>query len=159
MKNHPDLVLPQRPRRAAVFSRAFLPLTLAGGILAIASVTGCQTVDRGPDLPVNVAVNNIEDRTALVLMNRRVQNSVTSPGIQETRLPDGRLQVAINLRNRENRRIQVQGNCEFKDAQGFTIDSTPFENVFLDENAQQTMRFVSMNDRAVRYTIRIREAR
>jgi hypothetical protein len=139
-------------------TRVLMSLTLA---LLASAITGCQTAvqDHGAYLPVNVTVNNLEDRSAIVLLNRRVQNSVTSPGIQETRLPDGRLQVAVNLRNREMRRIQVQANCEFKDAQGFVVDNTPFENVFLNENAQHTIRFVSANDRAVRYTIRIREAR
>jgi Protein of unknown function (DUF1425) len=136
-------------------------LALLSCAALLPAFTGCETtpVDRGAYLPENVAVNDLENRTALVLFNKRVQTSVTCPGIQETRLPDGRLQVAAHLRNRENRPIQVQANCEFKDAQGFVIDATPFQNVFLDENAQQDIQFVSMNDKAQRYTIRVREAR
>jgi hypothetical protein len=132
-------------------------LALAGLALAFA---GCATDshDHGADLPQNVSINDLENRTALVLLNGRVQYSITCPGIQETRLPDGRLQVGVNLRNRESRRIQVQVNCEFKDAQGFVIDNTPFQNVFFDENAQQGVQFVSLNEKAVRYTIRVREA-
>jgi hypothetical protein len=128
---------------------------------SLALFTGCETevVDRGAYLPLNVSVNDLENRTVLVLLDRRVQKSVTCPGLQETRLPDGRLQVGVNLRNRENRRVQVQANCEFKDAQGFVLEATPFQNVFLDENAQEGVKFVSMNDRAARYTIRVREAR
>jgi hypothetical protein len=132
-------------------------LTAVSG-LALA-LGGCASHDHGAYLPQNVAVNNLEDYVTLVLFDERVQYSVTCPGIQETRLPDGRLQVAVNLRNRENRRIQVQANCEFKDAQGFVLDSTPFENVFLDENAQEGVKFTSMNDKALRYTIRVRQAR
>jgi len=133
-------------------------LALSGLALAF---TGCETevVDHGAYLPVNVMVNNLEDRTTLVLLDQRIHETITCPGIQETRLPDGRLQVAVNLRNREERRVQVQANCEFKDGQGFVIDETPFQNVFLDENAQQGVQFVSMNDKAVRYTIRVRQAR
>ena len=136
----------------------FALMTLSGLALA---VTGCKTPphDHGAYLPVNATVNDVENRAGIVLLDRGVQYSVTCPGIQESRLPDGRLQVAAHLRNRENRRIQVQANCEFKDAQGFVVDSTPFENVFLDENAQQDVRFVSMNDKAQQYTIRVREAR
>lgn len=130
--------------------------------LALASVvfTGCETavVDHGAYLPINTTVNDVENRAGLVLLDRRVQNSVTCPGIQETRLPDGRLQVAAQLRNREERRIQVQVNCEFKDAQGFTLDSTPYQNVFFDSNSQEAVKFVAMNNQAVRYTIRIRQA-
>ena len=114
--------------------------------------------DHGAYLPLNVTVNEKENYVAAVLLSQRVQNSVAVPGIQESRLPDGRLQVGVQLRNRESRRIQVQANCEFKDAQGFVIDSTPFQNVFFDENSQEAAKFVSMNEKAVRYTIRVREA-
>jgi hypothetical protein len=89
-------------------------------LIALASLalpfTGCKSTDHGAYLPQNVAINDLENHTAMVLLDKRVQYSVTCPGIQETRLPDGRLQVAVHLRNRENRRIQVQANCEFKDA-------------------------------------------
>ncbi len=136
-------------------------LTLVVGAGAALAFTGCETevVDRGAYLPINVTVNDVENRASIVLLSQRVQNSVTCPGLQETPLPDGRLQVVAHLRNRESRRIQVQADCQFKDAQGFVIDATPFENVFLDENAQQDVRFVSANDKAKQYTIRIREAR
>ena len=69
------------------------------------------------------------------------------------------MQVSVNLRNRDKKRIQVQANCEFKDAQGFVIDSTPYQNVFFDDNSQETVQFVSMNGKAMRYTIRVREAK
>jgi len=133
-------------------------ITLAVAALAF---TGCETavIDHGAYLPQDVEVNDVENRAGLVLLDRRVQNSVTCPGLQETRLPDNRLQVVAHLRNKENRRIQVQANCEFKDPQGFVLDATPFVNVFLDENAQEDVKFVSQNDTAARYTIRIREAR
>ena len=132
-------------------------LTLAGAALVF---SGCKTdvEDHGAYLPINTTVNDVENRAGLVLLDSRVQQSVTSPGIQESRLPDGRWQIAVQLRNREERRIQVQANCEFKDAQGFTLDPTPFQNVILDENAQQTVKFISMNEKPVRYTIRVREA-
>ncbi len=135
-------------------------LILMAAASATLVFTGCETavVDHGAYLPLNTTVNDVENRAGLVLLDRRVQNSVTCPGIQETRLPDGRLQIAAQLRNREERRIQVQVNCEFKDAQGFTIDSTPYENVFFDSNSQETVKFVAMSNLAVRYTIRIRQA-
>lgn len=135
------------------------------GLLGYAALVllfaGCETPphDHGAYLPQNVMVNNAEKQNALVLLDRRVEYSVTCPAIQETRLPDGQLEVKAHLRNREERRIQVQANCEFKDSQGFVLDSTPFKNVILDENAQDDVQFVSMNDKAVRYTIRVREAR
>lgn len=132
----------------------FTPILFAAFALAFA---GCA--HRGPYLPVNAAVNDLENRANLVLLDRPAQNSITCSGVQETRLPDGRLQVNAHLRNREERRIQVQANCEFKDAQGLVVDSMPFRNVFFDENAQEDVMFTSMNTNAVNYTIRVREAK
>ena len=73
---------------------------------------------------------------------------------------DGRLEVTANIRNRESRRIQVQVGCVFKDDQGFpTGDETLFQTLILTENAQEGVKFDSMNNLARKYTIRVRQAR
>jgi len=126
---------------------------------SLMSFSGCQTHDTGAFRPQNTTVNNLEDSAQFVLLDPAAQYSVTCDGIQQQRLADGRLQVGANVRNRENRRIQVQINCEFKDGQGFVVENTGFKNLFLDENAQEGVQFVSMNDKAQRYTIRVRQAR
>lgn len=125
--------------------------------VAAAALVGCRSP--GAKSPVNTTKYDYENQLNFVLMDSGAQRSVTSSGIQERRLPDGRLEIAANVRNRENRRIQVQINCEFKDAQGFVVDSTPFQSLFLTENGQETVRFTSMNDQAARYTVRVRQAR
>jgi uncharacterized protein YcfL len=102
---------------------------------------------------------DLENRENFVLLDKGAEHSVTHAGIQSRVNPDGRLEIAANLRNRENRRIQVQVNCVFKDENGYAIDETPFQNLILTENAQETLRFISMNNQARRYTIRVREAR
>jgi hypothetical protein len=121
-----------------------------------AILTGCHT--GGAYAPVNATKFDLENHSPFVELDSRVARSVTSSGVQETRLPDGRLQVAVNIRNREERRIEVQINCEFKDAQGFTIDRTPFQTLILRERAQETATFISMNNQAQRYTIRVSES-
>lgn len=137
-------------------NKAIILLPLAVALL----VTGCKTSsrDRGPYAPVSVK-NKIEDTERFVLLDKGTQDSITCTGIQESRQPDGRLRVSANLRNRENRRIQVQAQTVFKDAQGFSVEESPWQSVIVDENAQQTLSFVSMNDRAQRYTIRVRQYR
>lgn len=132
-------------------------LILATAALAVAG-GGCKT-ETGAFAPQNTDVYNYESTAKFVLMDKGAQNSVTVVDMQQTTLPDGRLQVAANVRSRENRRIQVQANCEFKDAQGFAVDSTPWQTLILTENGIETVQFASANDKAQRYTIRIREAR
>ncbi|MEO5802394.1 MAG: YcfL family protein [Verrucomicrobiota bacterium] len=110
--------------------------------------------------PRNATVYDLENSGRLVLMDRGVRNSVTSSGIQERINADGRLEVIANIRNRDNRRIHVQIGCVFKDEQGFsTGDETPWRTLILTENSQESVKFISMNDKARRYTIRIRQTR
>ena len=122
--------------------------------LALAAVlgTGCATKQNG-------AQQADPNAGKFELMDAGAQRSVAASGLRETRLADGRLDVAANVRNLENRRIQVQVNCEFKDSQGYTIDATPWQTLVLTENSQETVRFASMNNRASGYLIRIRQAR
>lgn len=127
-------------------------------VAAAALASGCKSHE-GAYLPLNTNTHNLEDSSAFVLLDRGAQRSITHAEIQGVRQPDGRLQVTANVRNRENRRLQVQINCVFKDGQGFVVEETPFRNLFLDENAQEGVKFTSANDKAQRYTIRVREAR
>ncbi len=130
----------------------FMTCALSANLL-----TGCQTEGAKP--PINTTKYDLENRAPFVLLDSGAQRSVTCSGIQERKLDDGRLEVVANVRNRENRRIEVQINCEFKDEQGFAVDSTPFQPLFLTENSQESVKFISLNDKARKYTIRVRQAR
>jgi uncharacterized protein YcfL len=94
-------------------------------------------------------------------MDPGVQYSVTLAAPPQARmLEDGRMEVVAQLRNRENRRIEVQANCVWKDVNGVGIgDETPFQTVILTENATEQVRFVSSNNKAQKYTVRVRQAR
>jgi uncharacterized protein (DUF2141 family) len=140
----------------SVVSTAF-PAIIAVTALTVVVFTGCHG---GAYAPRNTTQYDLENQSKAVLLDSGAARSVTYSGLQETILPDGRLKVTANIRNRENRRIQVQVNCVFKDAQGFpTGDETPFEDLILTENAQEGVQFISMNNLAKGYTIRIRQAR
>lgn len=138
--------------------RNILPSVVALACVA-APLSGCKTPETGALLPENTTNYNQEVTANFVAMDRGAQRSVSCPGIQKKVLEDGRLQLAVNVRNRENRRIQVQINCEFKDEQGFAVDSTPWQTLILTENSIETVPFTSMNARAKDFTVRVREAR
>ena len=93
-----------------------------------------------------------------MLLDQAGPAAITCTGLQERVLPDGRLQIVANVKNREAHRVKVQVNCVFKDDQGFTTgDETAFQNVSLPENATQAVKFTSANNLARKYTIRARE--
>lgn len=136
------------------------PILLAALVATgLAFVAGCTT-EPGPFTAQDTTKFTVESTEKFVLLDKPTQTSVTCTGLQERVLPDGRLEVVANVKNREARRIQVQVNCVFKDEQGFsTGDETPFQNVILAENATEAVRFTSMNADARKYTIRVRQAR
>jgi len=130
-------------------------------VCAALGLTGCSsTYDKGPYLPEQSKTPPHENTERVVLMDPGVQYSLTCTGIQEGSTADGRLEVAAQIRNRENRRIEVQVNCVFKDANGYTTkDETPFQALILTENATEQVKFTAMNTLAKKYTIRVRQAR
>jgi hypothetical protein len=131
-------------------------LCLSALIAGTALLTGCET--GGGARPPAQATDNYETTAKFAMMGAHVQHSVTCTGLQERKNEDGRLEVAANLRNLENRRLEVQAQCVFKDPQGFELDSTPWETVILTENSQETLHFTAMNNKATDYTVRVREA-
>jgi hypothetical protein len=173
--NTPSTTLPpvNSLRRHAAPLR--VALACAAGCLAMALATGCMRVSEsaggvtryvitghggGAHEPRNVSKYNLEDSAKFVLLDKGTERSVTCSGILERVLEDGRLEVIVNVRNRLNRRIEVQINCVFKDELGFPVnDEAPFTRLILTENAQEGVRFVSLNDQARTYTIRIRQSR
>lgn len=133
-------------------------------ILAIAAAAivaaGCSTYDKGPYLPEESKTPAYENTERFVLLDPGVKYTITCTGINERTLEDGRIEITAQIRNRENRRIEVQANCVFKDAAGVsTNDETPFQTVILTENATEQVKFVSANSLAKKYTIRVRQAR
>ncbi len=133
---------------------ALLPVTAA---LLIA---GCSTYDKGPYLPQQSKTPAYENTERFVLLDPGAQRSITCTGIHEATLSDGRLEVTAQIRNRENRRLEVQANCVFKDGNGIsTGDETPFQTVILTENSTEQVKFTASNAASKKYTIRVRQAR
>jgi uncharacterized protein YcfL len=135
--------------------------TILLALVALAPLlAGCKSSsETGALAPQNTTKFDTELKEKFVLMDPGAQRSVTCMGLQTTTLADGRLQVDALVRNRENRRIQVQIQCEFKDTNGFAVDSPSWENLILTENSTETKSFTSLNEKAKRYTVRVRQAR
>ncbi len=129
-------------------------------VIAALAVAGCSTYDKGPYLPEQSKTPAYENTENFVLLDPGVKYTITCTGINERTLEDGRIEVTAQIRNRENRRIEVQVNCVFKDGNMVsTGDETPFQTVILTENATESVKFVSANNLAKKYTVRVRQAR
>jgi uncharacterized protein YcfL len=124
----------------------------------LALFAGCSTP--GPYAPQDTTKYTIENTNQFVLLDEPTQTSITCTGIEPRTLSDGRLDIVALVKNREDRRIQVQVQCVFKDEHGFsTGDETPWENLMLAENSTEAVHFTAMNTQAKNFTIRVRQAR
>lgn len=149
---------------ASAVASALLCLTVVGCAKGSGKAASGTDVDAakagGATEPTKQASPDPEKVARIVMLDPAVKRSVTCTGLQERVLTDGRLEVTANLRNQENRRIEVQAGCVFKNEAGFAVDDeSRFRTVILTENAQESVRFVSLNDQARTYTIRVRQAR
>ena len=125
-------------------------LTLSACLAILLNGCGAPTATQS-------AISNNSKFVALGSLGSRI---VQCTALQENTLPDGRLEVRANILNLVNKRVDLQVNCIFKDAQGFsTGDETPFQTLILDETAQETITFTSLNTKAKDYTVRVRLAR
>jgi uncharacterized protein YcfL len=125
-------------------------LTLSACLVILLNGCGAPTATQS-------AISNNSKFVALGSLGSRI---VQCTALQENTLPDGRLEVRANILNLVNKRVDLQINCIFKNAQGFsTDDETPFQTLILDETAQETITFTSLNTKAKDYTVRVRLAR
>ncbi len=125
--------------------------------LTSAFLAGCQSTPGTNEL-LDTTKYTIEGGTdKFVSLDGGVAAAITCTGLQERILPDGRLEVVANVRNRTAKRLRIQINCEFKDEQGNAIgDETPLRALTIPENTTQAVTFDSSHPRARRYTIRVR---
>ncbi|HVS51798.1 MAG TPA: YcfL family protein [Opitutaceae bacterium] len=135
------------------------PFQLLMSVVACAFAAGCATAT-GPFPPVDSTKFTLESTDRFAVLDQPAPYAVKCTGLQDGVSDDGRLWVMANVKNGENRRVQVQINCVFKDEQGFsTGDETPWQTLILSENATETVRFAAMNTAAKKYTVRVRQAR
>jgi uncharacterized protein YcfL len=127
--------------------------------VALALFAGCAT-EPGPYTAQDTTKYTGENTENFVLLDKPAQISVTCTGLQQRLLPDGRLEVVAKVKNKENRRIQVQIQCVFKDEQRVsTGDETAWQTLILAENSTEAVRFTAMNPQAKTYEVRVRQAR
>ncbi len=131
-------------------------LTLAAGLAALAGCASPPAVYTAQST-TKYTVANTEEFMPLDAIS---QADVACTGLQERKLPDGRLQVIANIKNRERWNVMVQVQCVFKDEQGFPAGGeTPWRTLILPEDSTEAVRFIALNNLATHYTIRVRAPR
>ncbi len=125
-------------------------------VLGSALLAGCVANSAAPP-PQETTKYSLDNTEKFVVLDQPAQSAVTCTGLQERTLADGRLEVVANVRNHENRSIQVQLDCVFKDEQNAPIGETPFQPMLLSENETEAVRFTATSPLAKNYTIRVKQ--
>lgn len=129
-----------------------LPVALAAIALA-----GCRTT-RDVGTLSQTTKYTIENTNKFLPLDDATQASVTCTGLQEKYLPDGRLEVVANVKNRFDRPNRVQIDCVFKDEEGAsTGDETPYRTLTLGRHETKAVTFISSTNLARQYTIQVRQ--
>jgi hypothetical protein len=128
------------------------PLPLLTAALALA---GCA----GPGAAPPPASYAVEGSNRLVALDAAARDAAGCSGLMARSLADGRLQLLVNLKDRQASPAPIEVQCEFENDRGAPIgDDSPWEAVTLTPGVVQTLLFTSRDTRARTYRIRVRSA-
>jgi hypothetical protein len=143
-------------------SSAFRPARISAFAAITAGLifsSGCTT----PVAPARAATTTkftLEDTDRFALLEQAADYGIACTGLQYHVLADGRLEVVANLKNRENRPLDVQVDCVFRDPQNPTaVDETPWQRLTLAPNTTEAVHFTASTPAGKRYTVRVRPPR
>jgi len=136
--------------------RYFTPLVLL--CMVAVAVVGCSRYREGPHPAVSVPEVALEERETVVVLDDILRKKIAIEAQGNRWTETRRLQVFANVRNRTDFVQNVDVQTVFKDEAGFTLrDETSWTRIILEPNETKNYSATSLDDRARRYTIRIRE--
>ena len=131
-------------------------LVAAAGLAALA---GCAMPPPAA-APQDSTKFSVENTDKFVPLDAASQAWVTCTGLQEWKLGDGRMVVVADVKNRIKANVVVQAQCLFQDDQGYAANEmAPWRILNLPVDSTEAVRFVALDSRATKYSIRVRELR
>ncbi|MCC6546420.1 hypothetical protein IT570_04555 [Candidatus Sumerlaeota bacterium] len=128
-------------------------LLLATGLI----FTGCSRASRGPDTADGNAKAFDRTRARINLLDTKLDSKIASDFSGEEKLPDGRMQAVLNMRNKTSKNLHVQIRTVFKDGFGLsTGDESPWEEMYFSPRQAKTYRVQSKLATAASYTVEVR---
>jgi len=130
-------------------------------MLLAAALAGCHRVPQeGPYPALSVPKAALEERETVVILDGSVAGKIAVENQAVRRDAQGRLEVLANIRNRTRYDQAIDVQTVFKNETGIsTGDETAWKRLSLGANETQTYSAISLDDRPVRYTVRIRQGR
>ncbi|MFH1762860.1 MAG: YcfL family protein [Gemmatimonadota bacterium] len=123
-------------------------------LVVFLALGGCEGAYRAEKVPLA----DVEDRETFVLLTKSLQGQVTVEGQRAKWNEANLLEVQARIRNRTEEPLQVEVQTVFKDAEGFsTDDEAVWRRLMFEPNETKIYRVNSLNPKARRFTIRVRE--
>jgi len=131
---------------------------LLASVVIIPVLVGCASRREGPHQAVAVPAAALEERETAVVLDDILSKKISVEAQSARWTEDRRLQVFANIRNRTDFVKNVDVQTILKEESGFSLgDETAWKREILGPNETKTYTATSLNDRARKYTIRIRE--
>jgi len=136
--------------------RYWAPLVLVVGSVVV--LVGCSKYREGPHPAVSVPEVALEERETVVVLDDILAKKIAIEAQGNRWTETRRLQVFANIRNRTDFAQNIDVQTVFKDEAGFSLrDETAWQRIILEPNETTNYSSTSLDDRARKYTIRIRE--
>lgn len=121
-------------------------------------LSGCGTVPEAPTQASTAGEPAGEE--VFVALNQNARDAVECLATFGRVRPDGRLEVAANLRNTSENQLRLKVACIFQDAQGKPLkEEVPRLTIEMAAGAIETVSFTSIGPEAKRYTLRVSATR
>jgi len=121
---------------------------------------GCDTVPKTELNETLASETAAATEEAFIALNEDAQEAVECAALFTRTLPDGCLEVVVNLRNPGDKPLRLKTHCVFKDAAGLRLnDEPPARIIELAAGAIETVRFTATNPVAQRYTVWVQAVR
>lgn len=127
-------------------------------LLIVLFLAGCAT---GPTKPIKARKTSYlyEDTETLVMLDSRLRKQLYLVDESTSRSEDGRLIAKGKFFNKTKDTLKVQIQTLFKSTEGYTTDETNWELILVPGNGYYYYEAKSLNNKAVKYTMRCRFAR
>jgi uncharacterized protein YcfL len=127
-------------------------------ILSSLTIAGCSKRSKAPDYARIDEEAIVAAKAPVNILDADLRKKVAADLTSATRLPDGRLEAKVSLRNSTKKDLNVLVRIVFKDANALsTNDETEWEYVYFAPQQIVTYQGRSREINAVGYTVEVRK--
>ncbi|CAN5458862.1 hypothetical protein BH09SUM1_BH09SUM1_30210 [soil metagenome] len=120
--------------------------------------SGCASKSHGPDIPKAEPQALEAAKNPVNIFDADLKKKIASDLYRNEVLEDGRMKIAVNLRNRTKKPLHVQVRAVFKDISGIsTGDESAWQDLYLVPQQASTFTTTSRDKGAVLATVEVRK--